>query len=91
MRGVLIGALLLPVVAIGVLSIRPGGLGQQLRHVRRRFKIALILAGVYLAASTAVRILLPTSQVAEDGLIALAVVEGGIFVVLGQDPRPEPP
>ena len=91
MRGVLLGAVLLPVVAVGILSIRPGGLRQQLRQVRRRFKIAMVMAGIYLAASTLVRVFLPDSQPAEDGLIALALVEGAVFVVLAQEPRPERP
>lgn len=91
MRGILLGAILLPVVAIGILSMRPGGLRQQLRQVRRRFKIAMVMAGVYLAASTVVRIFLPDSQPAEAGLIGLALVEGAVFVILAQDPRPERP
>ncbi len=82
------GLVLLPVLAIGILSIRPGGLRQQLRQVRRRFKIAMVLAGVYLAASTVVHIVIPGSAVGDDGLIALAVVEALVFVVLAQDPDP---
>lgn len=86
MRGFVIGLLLLPVVAIGVLSIRPGGLRRQLRLAGRRFRIAMILAGVYLAASTVVRIALAGNGTAEAGLVGLAVVEAIVFVVAAQDP-----
>lgn len=89
-RGFLIGLVLLPVVAIAVLSVRPGGLRRQLRLVRRRFKIAMLLAGVYLAASTVVRIAFPASHPAEYALLALAVLEAAVFVLTTQDPSPGP-
>ena len=88
MRGILFALLALPLLAIGVLSIRPGGLRQQLRNVRRRFKIAMILAGVYLATYTASRIAFGDSQVAGDVLLGLLTVEALIFIILAQDPRP---
>ena len=88
MRGVLVGLFLLPALVIAILSIRPGGLRQQLRHVRRRLKLALGLGGVYLVASTLTRLFFPDRQAAELGLIGLAVVLGVIFLVLGQDPDP---
>ncbi len=89
MRGFLLLAIALPLLAIGVLSIRPGGLRQQLRNVRRRFKIAMILAGVYLAAYTAARVAFgDNNQPAEIALIALLAGEGLVFVILAQDPRP---
>jgi hypothetical protein len=90
-RGVVIGLLALPVLAIAVLSIRPGGLRQQLRNVRRRFKIAMVLAGVYLAAYTVARIAFGTDTRADDALLALLAVEALIFVILAQDPRPARP
>lgn len=88
MRAVLFAFLALPVLAIAVLSIRPGGLKQQLRNVRRRFKIAMILAGVYLVAYTASRIAFGDTGIADNALIALLAGEGLVFVILAQDPRP---
>lgn len=88
MRGLVLGLFLLPALVIAVLSIRPGGLRQQLRNMRRRLKLALGLAGVYLAASTLTRIFFPDRQAAEWGLVGLAAVLGVIFVVLAQDPDP---
>ena len=88
MRGVLLALLALPLLAIGVLSIRPGGLRQQLRNARRRFKIAMVLAGIYLAAYTVSRFAFGDSPVADDALLGLFVVEALIFVILAQDPRP---
>lgn len=85
MRGFIIGLLLLVFVVISVLSIRPGGIRNQLRNVVRRFKLALVLGGVYLLASGVLRLAFPTGNVAEIGM----VVAGGAlcitFLVLGQD------
>jgi len=85
-RGVLVGFFLLPVLVIAVLSIRPGGLRQQLRNMRRRLKLALALGGAYLAASTVTRLLFADRPAAEWALVGLAVVLGVIFLVVGQDP-----
>jgi len=89
--GIVLGLLALPVLAIAVLSIRPGGLRQQLRNVRRRFKIAMILAGVYLAAYTAARIAFSGDPRVDDALLALLAVEALVFVIMAQDPRPARP
>jgi hypothetical protein len=88
MRGMLVGLFLLPALVIAILSIRPGGLRQQLRNMRRRLKLALALAGVYLAASTISRLFFADRRAAEWGLVGLAAVLGLIFVVLAQDPDP---
>jgi hypothetical protein len=85
-----VGLFLLPALVIAILSIRPGGLRQQLRNMRRRLKLALALAGVYLAASTVTRLFWADRAAAEWGLVGLAAVLGVIFLVLAQDPRPAP-
>ena len=90
MRGFLVGLVLLPALAIAILSIRPGGLRRQLRNAGRRLRIALVLAGVYLAVSTVARVAAPTSDKVDYILVGLAVVLAAIFVILGQDPRPDP-
>jgi hypothetical protein len=87
-RVILLGLILLPALAVTILSMRPGGLRQQLRHVRRRLKIFLVLAGIYLAVSTAARLALPDSDRVEIGLGVLGAILAVIFVVLAQDPTP---
>ncbi len=86
MRGVLLGLVLLPLVAIAILSIRPGGLRQQLRLVRRRFKIALVLGGIYVAFSMVARLLLTEGYRLDYLEGGVAVLLGITFVVLSQDP-----
>lgn len=85
MRGVLIGLVLLFVVAVSVLSLRPGGLRNQFRNMARRLKLALILVGIYLVVSGALRLAFPDSVTAEWAMAGIAVVLGITFVVLGQD------
>ena len=87
MRGFLLGLVLIPVLVIGVLSIRPGGLRRQLRHAVRRLRIALVLAGVYLLGSALLRLLF-SGPVADYGAPALAVLLAVIFLILAQDPDP---
>jgi hypothetical protein len=86
MRGVLLGLVLLPLVAIALLSIRPGGLRQQLRLVRRRFKIALVLGGIYVSFSMVARLLLTEGNRLDYVEGGVAVLLGITFVVLAQDP-----
>lgn len=85
MRGVLIGLVLLFVVALSVLSLRPGGLRNQLRNMARRLKLALILVGIYLVVSGALRLAFPDSASAEWAMAGIAAALGITFVVLGQD------
>jgi hypothetical protein len=84
-RGFVVGLLLIVFVVVSALSLRPGGLRNQLRNVVRRFKLALALAGVYLVCSAALRLAFPTSTAAEIGIVALAAGLCVIFLVLGQD------
>ena len=85
MRGFLVGIFLLVFVVVSVLSLRPGGLRNQLRNVARRFKLAMLLAGIYLVCSTILRLAFPTSGLAEIGMVALAGVLCITFVVLSPD------
>jgi hypothetical protein len=84
-RGVLIGLVLLGVVTFGVLSLRPGGLGNQLRNIARRFKLALLLGGVYMILAAAVRLLSPNELITDGAMVGAAVVLGVIFLVRAQD------
>jgi hypothetical protein len=85
LRGFLIGLLLVPILVISLLSIRPGGLRNQLRNVARRFKLALILGGIYLLVSAALRLLVPDRTAVDFATVGVALALTLVFVYLGQD------
>jgi hypothetical protein len=87
MRGFLFGLALLVLLTISVLSIRPGGLRQQLRFAARRFRIALVLGGIYIVGSGVMRIGFSSGYVADYGPAVLALALGVAFVILAQDPH----
>ena len=72
-----------------VLSFRPGGLRRQLRFAARRFRILVVLAGIYVFANAIVRVAVQSGPIVEWGSPALAVVLALVFVFVGQDPRGE--
>ena len=74
-------------VSSTVLSLRPGGLRRQLRFAARRFRIIIVLGGVYVIANAAVRIVFVEGPIVDWGPPALAVVLGLVFVFIGQDPK----
>ena len=75
-------------VSTTVLSIRPGGLRRQLRFAARRFRIIVVLGGIYVFANAIVRIVFVQGPVVDWGPPALAVVLGLVFLFIGQDPKP---
>jgi hypothetical protein len=85
-RGFLFGLVLLAGFALTILSLRPGGLRRQIRFAARRFRIMLVLGGIFLAGSSIIRLAFPEGPVADFGPPALAIVLAGVFVVVGQDP-----
>jgi hypothetical protein len=84
-RGFVAGILLLVFAVVTALSFRPGGLRNQLRNVARRFKLAMILAGIYLVGSGALRLAFPNTGLGEIGTVALAGVLCVTFIVLSPD------
>jgi hypothetical protein len=74
------------VFAVTILSLRPGGIRQQLRFAARRFRIVLALGGIFLLGSSIIRIFFRDGAVADWGPPALALVLGALFVVLAQEP-----
>jgi hypothetical protein len=86
MRGFLLGLILIVGLSLSILSLRPGGLRRQLRFAARRFRIMLILGGVFLMGSAVVRLVFPEGPVADFGPPALAIVLGAVFLVVGRDP-----
>jgi hypothetical protein len=80
-----VGLLLIPVLVIAILSLRPGSLRNQFRNMARRLKLALILGGIYLLVSAAIRLLVPRSPAGDYAIVAVALVLALIFVFLSQD------
>ena len=77
-------------LSLTVLSIRPGGIRQQLRLAARRFRIVLVLAAVYIAADAIIRVAFPEGWIADYGPVAIAVVLAVAFLLLAQDPVSPP-
>lgn len=90
MRSFAIGLIFLALFSVTVLSLRPGGLRQQLRFAARRLRIVLVLGGVYVAASTVARLVFQEGPVIDFGLPVLAAVLAVVFLILGRDPATSP-
>jgi len=91
MRAFLFGLILLVGLTLTVLSIRPGGIGQQLRLAARRFRIVLVLAAIYIVADAVIRVAFPEGWIADYGPVAVAIVLAVAFLLLAQDPASPPP
>ena len=91
MRSFLIGLVFLVGLSVTVLSLRPGGLRRQLRYAARRFRITLVLGGIFIMGSLIIRLAFPDGAVADYGPPALAIVLAAAFVVLGRDPATTDP
>lgn len=85
MRGFFIGMVLIVVLITSVLSLRPGGLRNQLRNVARRFKLAIAFTGIYMVVSAAFRLALPHQAVGEIGTALVGLVLAIIFIVLSSE------
>jgi hypothetical protein len=86
MRGLAAGFIVLFGLALTVLTVRPGGLRRQLPLVARRFRIVLVLGGVYVFGSLAIRLIFTTGPIADWAPPALAVVLLVIFAFVARDP-----
>ena len=86
LRSFLFGLVLLVFVSTTVLSLRPGGLRRQLRFAARRFRIILVLGGIYVFANAFVRVVFQEGPIVEWGPPAVAVALALAFVFVGQDP-----
>lgn len=85
MRGFLLGLLLLFGVVFSVLSLRPGGLRNQLRNIARRFKLALALGGVFMVASAVLRLAVRDPNASTFGTVGVALVLSVAFIFLAQE------
>jgi hypothetical protein len=87
-RSFVLGLFLITAVAVTVLSLRPGGLGRQLRFVARRLRIVLVLGGIYIFVSMGLRLAFPQGPLADYAPPVLAIVLAIVFVVAARDPAP---
>ncbi len=87
MRAVFFGAMLAFALSLTILSLRPGGIRRQLRLVARRFRIVLVLLGLYVIGSLIIRLVFPSGPVSDWGPPVMAIVMAVVFLVVGQDPR----
>jgi hypothetical protein len=85
-RGFLLGLLVIVFLTGTILAIRPGGFKRQLKLVGRRFRIMLVLGGVFVFGSVALRLAFPGGPVADFGPAVLAVVLAIGFIIWGRDP-----
>lgn len=74
----------------GVFSLRPGGLRVQLRLMKRRFRVAFTLAGIFLVLSFVIRVAAPNVTISDIGMIALGLATAVAFLIWAQDPPLEP-
>ena len=88
MRGFLVGLVLILAIAVSLLSFHAGGWRRQLSNAGRRFKLAIVLVGIYLLGSAIVRGVAGSSGWLEWVPTGLAVVLVAVFGVLGQDREP---
>jgi hypothetical protein len=85
-RGFLFGLVVIVFLTGTILAIRPGGFKRQLRLAGRRFRIMLVLGGVFVFGSLALRLAFPEGPVADFGPAVLAVGLAVGFVIWGRDP-----
>ena len=90
MRGFVIGVVLIVGLSATILSLRPGGLRRQLAFAARRFRIAIVLGGVYVFGSLVFRLVFPTGPMSDYGPAALAVVLAIAFLFMARDPVSAP-
>lgn len=86
MRGFFFGLAAVALLSVTVLAARPGGIRRQLRLVARRFRILLVLGGVYVIGSLVIRLLFTSGPVADYAPIALAAALAVTFIFVARDP-----
>lgn len=88
MRGFVFGLIVIVGLSLSILSLRPGGLRRQLRLVARRFRIVLVLGGVWTLGCLVIRFAFPTGPVSDYGPVVIAILLGAVFLFVGRDPVP---
>lgn len=90
MRGFLIAIILGCLLITGVFSLRPGGLRVQLRLMKRRFRVAFTLAGIFIVLSSMIRLYVYIARqpilFSDIGVIMVGLATAIAFLVWAQDP-----
>lgn len=90
MRGFVIAIILGGVLITGVFSLRPGGLRVQLRLMKRRFRVAFTLAGIFLVLSSIIRLYVYIARqpifISDIVVITIGLATAVAFLVWAQDP-----
>lgn len=86
MRGFLVGLVVIVAMTVSVLAIRPGGFRRQLRLVARRFRLVLVLGGIFVFGSLVIRLAFKEGPLVDFGPAALGLVLGIAFIIWGRDP-----
>ncbi len=86
MRGFVFGLVVIVGAGLTLLSLRPGGLRRQLRLVARRFRMVLVLSGIWMFGSLVMRLAFPTGPVTDYGPPVLAILLLVVFLFVGRDP-----
>jgi len=85
-RGIAFGLVVIIGMSLSVLWLRPGGLRRQLRLAARRFRIVLVLGGVWTFASLVIRLVFPNGPVTDYGPALLGVILAVTFLFIARDP-----
>ena len=85
MKGFLIGLIVMPALIGIFMARRPGGLLWQLRMIARRFRIMIIVVGVFLLGSSMLRLIFASGPISEYGQPILAFVLVVLFLFRAQD------
>jgi len=85
-RGIAFGLVVIIGMSLSILSLRPGGLRRQLRLAARRFRIVLVLGGVWTFGSLAIRLFYPSGPVTDYGPALLGIILGIAFLFIARDP-----
>ena len=88
MRGFGFGLIVILGFSLTILSLRPGGLRRQIRLVARRFRIVLVLGGIWMFGSLVLRLAFTTGPAVDYGPAVLGILLLIVFSFVGRDPDP---
>ncbi len=88
MRGFLLGLLVIVAMTVSVLAVRPGGFRRQMRMAARRFRLVLVLGGIFVFGSLVIRLAFKEGPVVDFGPAVLGIALAIAFMIFGRDSVP---
>ena len=88
MRGVGFGLIVILGLGLTILSLRPGGFRRQIRLVARRFRVVLVLGGIWMFGSLVLRLAFTAGPAVDYGPAGLAILLLIVFAFVVRDPDP---